>query len=378
MKIPLSRAFIDEDDINSVVEVLKSKWLTGGPKVIEFENKFSNYIGVKHAITVGNCTQALHLSMILLDLKPNDEVIIPTITFASSANCVLFVGAKPVLADIDEKTFNIYPESINEKITSNTKAIIPVHFGGQCCDMKAIGEIAKDHNLKIVEDSAHAIGSTFEGKKAGSFGFTGCFSFYPTKCMTTGEGGMVTTDDDKAAERLRLLRGHYMTKTAYEREREASWYYDVKGLGYNYRLSSINSALGISQLNKVDKMNGMRIKNAQYLTSKLKNIKGIITPFIVPGNKHIFYIYPIRIDQSVLSKTRDEVFNSLAKAGIECSVHYTPLHLLTLYKKMGYKAGDLPVAEKVSNEILSLPIFPSLKKEEMDYIVESLKDTLAS
>jgi len=379
MKIPFFKPFIDEEDIKSVTSVLKSRWLTGGPKVQKFEKKFADYIGARYAIAVGNCTQALHLSMKVLDIGLGDEVIVPTFTFASTANCVLFIGAKPVLVDIDEKTFNISPESILEKITPKTKAIIPVHYAGQCCDMDEIMQIAKDYKLHIVEDCAHAIGSVYKRKRAGTFGITGCFSFYATKCMTTAEGGMVVTNNKKIGEKIKLLRSHCMTKSAYEREKEASWFYDIIDLGYNYRMSDIQAALGISQLRKIDKINNMRIQVAKYLTSKLKHIRGITPPRKAKHRNHIYHLYVIRVDEEVLDYTRDQIFEELVKRGISCSVHYTPLHRFSFYKRLfNFNLKDFPVAEKVYEQIISLPIYPQLQKTEIDYIVSSIKDIIES
>ena len=231
--IPFYVPWINREDKNAVYDALKSRWLTGGPQAANFEKKFADYIGTKHAVAVSSCTAALHLAMRVLNIKSGDEVIVPVLTFAATANAPIFCGAKPVFADIDEKTFNLSPKDMMEKITSKTKAVIPVHYGGQPCDMKEILEIAKDHNLYVVEDCAHSLGAEYDRAKTGALGEMGCFSFYPTKIITTLEGGMITTNNKKLAERIRILREHGMSRTALARESNITWYYDVVDLGYN-------------------------------------------------------------------------------------------------------------------------------------------------
>jgi dTDP-4-amino-4,6-dideoxygalactose transaminase len=236
-ELPFFVPWITDEDRAAVVQVLRSRWLTGGPKAREFEKMFSSYTGAKHSVSVNSCTAALHLAMRALNIGPGDEVIVPVFTFAATANAPLFVGAKPVFADIDEKTFNVSPGEVEQKITEKTKAVIVVHYGGQPCDMKEIMEIAEAHDVEVVEDCAHSLGALYQGKNVGTFGAVGCFSFYPTKIITTIEGGMATTDDAEIADRMRILSEHGMTKTAFARETKASWYYDVVDVGYNYRLN---------------------------------------------------------------------------------------------------------------------------------------------
>jgi len=280
-----------------------------------------------------------------LNIGPRDEVIVPVLTFAATANAPLFVSAKPVFADIDEKTFNISAKEIEEKITKRTKAIIVVHYGGQPCNMKEIMKIGEDHNINVVEDCAHALGAVYQGKKTGSFGTVGCFSFYPTKMITTLEA----------------------------REKEITWYYDVVDLGYNYRLNEIQAALGISQLKRTDTINDKRIKAARYYTKKLKDIEGIITPYEAEDRTHVYHLYVIRVLKEKFGIDRDELFKRLATRGIGTSVHYTPLHLLTFYReKLGYKNQSFPVAERLYEEILSLPIFPTISRAQTNYTVQEI------
>jgi len=372
-KVPFYFPWISKEDKKAVLEALGSRWLTGGPRTREFEEMFANYIGTKYAIAVNSCTAALHLAMRALNIGPGDEVIVPVFTFAATANAPLFVGAKPVFADIDEKTFNISIEDIENKITEKTKAIIVVHYGGQPCDMKEIMQIANQHKIHIVEDCAHSLGAEYMGQKTGSIGVIGCFSFYPTKIITTLEGGMVTTNDEKIAKRIAILREHGMTKGAFEREKRATWRYNVVDLGYNYRLNEVQAAIGISQLKRIDEINKRRIEAAHYYTQKLKEIRGIITPYEAKDRIHVYHLYAIRVVRQENGINRDKLYKRLSAKGIGLSVHYIPLHLLTFYKKMlKYKTGDFPNAEKVYKEIMSLPLYPTLKKAQIDYITEQI------
>lgn len=374
--IPFYVPWITEEDEKAACESLKSRWLTGGPKAAEFEQKFAEYIGVKHAIAVNSCTAGLHLAMRILNIKPADEVIVPVLTFAATANAAIFCGGKPVFADIDEKTFNISPSDILNKITKKTKAIIPVHYGGQSCDMKEILEIAEDHNLQVVEDCAHSLGAEYDGKQTGSFGLMGCFSFYPTKILTTLEGGMITTNNDKVAKKLKLLREHGMSKTAFDRESGDSWYYDVVDLGYNYRLTELQSSLGLSQLGRVNEGNDRRVNTANYYTKKLSSdtFRGIVSPYTASNRSHVFHLYVIKILSDETGVTRDEVFRKLTANGIGAGVHYTPLHLFSFYKKfLNSKPSSFPTAERVYEQILSLPLYPTLTNENVNSVTTKIQ-----
>lgn len=371
--IPFYIPWITNEDKKAVSEAIKSRWLTGGSRAIHFEKMFADYIGVEHAISASSCTAALHLAMRVLNIKPGDEVIVPVFTFAATANAPIFCGAKPLFADVNEKTFNISPEDILNRITRKTKAIIPVHYGGQPCDMKEILDIAEDYKLHVVEDCAHSLGSEYEGKKTGNLGTIGCFSFYPTKIITTMEGGMITTNDEHLARRLRILREHGMTKSASDRESDATWYYDVVDLGYNYRLNEVQAALGISQLKRVEEGIERRIEAAHYYTKKL-SLDGITPPYEDPNRSHIFHLYVIKIQKDVAGITREELFGKLQNNGIGVSVHYTPLHLLSFYKKfLSDNSNTFPVAEQVCEQILSLPLFPTLSKKNIDVITEKIE-----
>jgi perosamine synthetase len=366
--IPFYVPWMTSEDKKAVFQALNSRWLTGGPLVRSFESDFAQYVGVKFAVAVNSCTAALHLAMRALDIGPGDEVIVPDLTFAATANAPIFCGAKPVLTDIDEKTFNISPEQVLNKITSKTKAIIPVHYGGQSCDMKELTEIAHDHHLHIVEDCAHSLGADYEGKKTGTFGDMGCFSFYPTKIITTLEGGMITTNDEKLDTKLRLLREHGMSRNAIERESGATWYYDVVDLGYNYRLTDPQAALGASQLKRIEDGIKRRIRIADYYDKELNAAAkaGLVIPYRAPNRTHIFHLYTLKIPVSQSGATRNELFKKLSLAGIQSSVHYTPLHLMSLYKPfLGKKSNTYPIAEKIYSQILTLPLYPTLTKKKI-------------
>ena len=373
--VPFFVPWISEEDKKAVMQALNSRWLTGGPRTKEFEELFTRYTRSKYSVAVNSCTAALHLAMRALNIGSGDEVIVPVLTFAATANAALFVGAKPIFADVDEKTFNISPREIEQRITEKTKAVIVVHYGGQPCDMKEIMEIAEDHNIEVVEDCAHALGALYRGKNAGTFGAVGCFSFYPTKIITTIEGGMATTEDEQTANKMRVLRDHGMTKTAFDREDKASWYYDVVDLGYNYRMNEVQAVLGIVQLKRIDDINEKRCTAAKYYTKRLSDIEGIITPYEAEDRTHLYHLYVIRVLQEKFGVNRDELFRDLSASGIGTSVHYTPLHQLTFYKKLCSGKQSFPVAERVSKEILSLPLFPTMSKSQIDFVAEEIAKT---
>lgn len=356
--IPISKIIISQDEERAVLEVLRSGNLVQGEKVLEFEKEFAEYIGAKFPVAVSNGTTALHLALLSLGLGTGDEVITTPFSFIASTNAILYVGAKPVFVDIKED-FNIDASKIEEKITKNTKAILPVHLFGNPCDMDIIMDTARKFSLKVIEDAAQAHGAEFNGKKVGSFGDYGCFSFYATKNMTTGEGGMIVTEDKDLYEKLKMLRSHGSSKR---------YYHDF--LGFNFRMTDIQAAIGIEQLKKLDEFNSKRIENALYLNGKLKNIKGIVFPKIDKNKKHVFHQYTI-IVTSDFPLNREDLRTSLKERGIECAVYYP----LPIHKQESMNAlGDLnlPVCEKLSQQVISLPIGPSLKAEDLDYIVEVL------
>lgn len=362
--IPISKPFVGEEEVNAVADVIRSGMIAQGPKVSEMETKFSQFCNIKHTIALNSGTAGLHTALNVIGIKHGDEVITTPFTFISTANTIVMQGAKPIFADIDEETFNINPEKIKEKITDKTKAIVTVDLYGHLCDYDKINETAKNNNLVVIEDSCQAIGAEYNGKKAGSFGDIGVFSFYATKNITCGEGGAITTDNDEYAENAKLFRQHGRSKmTAYE----------YTNLGYNYRMTDINAAMLLEQLKKIDFITKKRIENAEYLSKILGNIKGIKVPVIKEGHKHVFCQYTIKVDDFKLS--RDELIEHLKNKGINSAVYYPkPLHLCEHFEKLGYKEGDFPVAEKLSKQVLSLPVHPSLTREQLGQIVNAIQE----
>ncbi|MDD3984595.1 MAG: DegT/DnrJ/EryC1/StrS family aminotransferase [Methanobacterium sp.] len=356
--IPIAKPSIADDEIEEVVKVLKSGFIAQGPKVAEFEEKFAEYIGVKHGVAVSSGTTALHIALLAADIGQNDEVITTPFTFAATGNSVLYVGAKPVFIDIDSKTYNLNPENIERAITDKTKAIMPVHLYGQPAEMDSIKKIAENYDLIVIEDAAQAHGAIYKGKKTGSLGDMGCFSFYPTKNMTTGEGGIITTDNEEIAEKARVLRSHG------ESER-----YTHVVLGYNFRMTDIAAGIGIVQLKRLDKFNERRIENAKYLTEQINKINGITTPFVASQSTHVYHQYTIRVE-----KSRDELIEFLNKEGIGTGIHYpTPIYNQKLYQDLGFSA-TCPETEAASAEVLSLPVHPLLEKNDLEKIVSVLRE----
>jgi len=371
MKIPYFVPWITKSDKNFVQKALSQRWLTSGPFLQKFEKKFCNIIGTKFSCGVGSATHALHLSARTLEIKPGDEVIVPTFTFAATANAVIYCGAKPIFADVDPETFNILPKDIEKKITKKTRAIIPVHYGGQSCDMNEIMRIAKKYNIKIIEDCAHALGSTYFKKKCGNIGNIGCFSFYPTKIITTGEGGMVTCNNPKLFKKINLLRSQALSISAKQREKTAEWKYDILDLGYNYRLDEIRSSLGLSQISRLSIINKKRIKIASEYTKLIKKIKGITVPQIKSNRNHIFHLYTIKIEKN-FHLSRDKLFDNLLSKGIGTSVQFYPLHLMSYYKKNFPSKKPLPNASTLKDIVISLPIYPTMSLKHVEYVVSQL------
>jgi len=353
--IPIAKPLMGEEEKQAIVAVLESGMLAQGPKVEEFERAFAAMCGVRHAVATSSGTTALHLALLAHGIDSGDEVVTSPFTFIASANCILFVGAKPVFVDIDECSYNIDPSLVEARITPRTKAIMPVHLFGNPCDMEAIMAIATRHGLVVIEDAAQAHGASINGKKVGSFG-TGCFSFYPTKNMTTAEGGMVTSDDDQVAERVRLLRNHGMKRR---------YYHDC--LGYNFRMTDLQAALGLAQLAKLEVFNEKRIANARYLTEHLRDV--VITPQVKEGYRHVFHQYTIRVKGD-----RDKIIEQLGKRGIGTGIYYPlPVHKQSIYQELGY-TDCLPVAEAMSREVLALPVHPALARDDLDRIVQAVSE----
>ena len=371
MNVPLFVPWISKDDLNSVNKALKSPQLTDGPMLRKFESQFSKLTKSKFSIGVSNGTEALHLSLVALGIGKGDEVIIPDMTFIATSNAVVLTGAKPVLADIDS-SLNISIDSIQKNITKKTKAIIPVHFAGFSCNMKKIIQIAKKNNLKIIEDCAHSIGTYFNKKHVGTFGDTGCFSFYPTKNITTIEGGMIITNSKITAKKLQSLRNHGLSRTLLQRNKKnVPWEYDIQTPGYNFRLDEIRSTLGISQLKRLKLMNRMRKSAANYYSQKLKNIPGIEIPNLSEANNHVYHLYIIRITPE-FGFTRNIIHKKLFMKGIHTTVHYKPLHTFSFFKNSLPKNKQFPNSVKAFTECLSLPLYPKITRIQQDYVIDNL------
>ena len=362
--IPIAKPYIGEEEISAVVNVLKSGTIAQGPKVRELEEKFAKMCGAKHAVAVNSGTAALHSSLYVAGIKDNDEVITTPFTFIATANSILMQRARSIFADIDEETFNIDPENIQKKLTRKTKAIMSVNLYGQACDYDAIKDIAESKNLRIIEDAAQSVGAEYKGIKSGNLGDIAGFSFYATKNIACGEGGIITTNNEDYAENAKLFRQHGRSKMSS---------YEYVNLGYNYRSTDISAAIMLEQLKKLDFINKKRIENASYLSKGLQKIKGIKVPITKNERKHVFHQYTIRVDGFKLR--RDKLAEHLTEKGIGNGVYYPkPLHLLDHYKVFGYKKGDFPVAEKACNEVLSLPVHPYLTKEQMDLIINAIAE----
>jgi len=366
--IPYGMQTIEGDDIEAVVEVLKSAYLTQGPKIAEFEYALCDATGAKYAVAVASGTAALHLASMAIDIKPGDEVITSPLTFAASANCVLYCGAVPVFADIDADTMLLDIEDVKQKITPKTKAIIPVNYGGEVCDMDAYETLAAKHGLSLIQDCAHSIGSTIRGKHQGSYPGSQIWSFHPVKTITTGEGGAVTTNDVTLYRKLMRLRSHGITRdlSDYVHDNEGSWYYEMLDLGYHYRLTDMQCALGVSQLKKLARFSERRREIVRRYNEAFEGLSLRVqrTP---DWSEPVRHLYTVRLNDAT---RRREVFDLLKSKGIGVNVHYIPVYLMPYYKKLGYKRGLCPVAEEAYNSMITLPLHPKMTDEQVEYVVE--------
>ncbi|VDH00936.1 UDP-4-amino-4-deoxy-L-arabinose--oxoglutarate aminotransferase [Lysinibacillus sphaericus] len=363
---------IDEDDIAAVVETLRSPFLTQGPKVEEFEKSIAEYVGAKYAVAFSNGTAALHGACYAAGIGSDDEVITTPITFAATSNAVLYCGGIPVFADIDPNTYNIDPNEIKKKITSRTKAIIPVDFTGQPVDLDEIISVAKEHNLVVIEDGAHSLGATYKQQQIGSQADMTMFSFHPVKPITTGEGGIITTNSKEYYEKLKLFRSHGIQKKPYSQE-QGDWYYEMTDLGFNYRMNDIQAALGLSQLNKLDGFINRRRAIVALYNEKLANVAGVILPKQLADTESGWHLYMIQLDDRVLKKSRKEIFDEMRTLNIGVHVHYIPVYLHPYYRELGYKKGICPVAEEWYERALTLPIFPEMTEKDIEDVVQSIK-----
>lgn len=375
--IPYGRQSIDEDDIKAVVEVLRSDWLTTGPKVAEFERAFAEYVGAEHAVAVSSGTAALHAAMYALEIGPEDEVIVPAMTFASTANSVVFQGGTPIFCDVDPGTLLIDVSSAESKITSRTKAIIAVDYTGQPCEYDELQTVANKHRLALIADACHSLGGKYKERPVGSLAELSVFSFHPVKHITTGEGGMITTDKDHLANRLRIFRNHGITTDFKQREEQGSWYYEMVELGYNYRITDIQCALGLSQLGKLSLWLDRRREIARIYNEAFSDVP-VITPLKMRTDvSHAYHLYPIQLELENLTSDRGVIFSSLRQSGIGANVHYIPVHLHPFYRKrFGTKPGDCPVAESAYERLLTLPLHPNMSAQDIDKVVSIVRETV--
>lgn len=368
--IPYGRQTIEEDDIQAVVDVLRSDYLTTGPKIAEFEKMVADYVGAKYAVAISNGTSALHAACFAAGIQPGDEVITTPLTFAASSNCVLYCGGTPVFADVDPKTYNIDPEDIRRKITDKTKAIIAVHLAGQPCDMDEIHKIAKEHDLIVIEDGAHALGSVYKGKKVGTLSDMTTFSFHPVKPITTGEGGMIVTDNEEFYQKMMLFRSHGITRDENLMTRnDGPWFYQQLDLGYNYRITDIQCALGCSQMKKLDRFLALRKEIVARYNEAFADCENIIIPYQLPETESGWHLYIVQVKNC----DRRKVFEALREHGIAVNVHYIPVYLHPYYQEHGYKDVHCRNAEEVYSHIISLPLYPTLTEEQQQYVIETLK-----
>jgi len=374
-KIPLFKIHWDEEDIESIAKVIRrGTYWTTGPEIEELEKNIADFIGMKYALSFNSGTSALHSDLLAHDIT-SGEVIVPSFTFISTANSVVLAGAKPVFAEIEDESYGLDAENVKEKINKKTKAIIPVHYGGgPCKEIKALRKIAEDHGLILIEDAAESLGSKIDNKMVGAFGHSSMFSFCQNKIITSGEGGIVVTDSKDIYQKLKLIRSHgrVESKEDYFSTTEELDYIQI---GYNYRMSSISAALILSQFGKIDKIMKLRIEKARYLNNKLSEIKSIKIPIELKNSFHVYQMYTLQLKDN---KSRDKLQKHLTKAGIMTKIYFNPVHLKTFYReKFKYKKGDLPITEKISEKVLTLPLYPELTEKEMDYITYEIKNCVS-
>ncbi|ASZ63228.1 DegT/DnrJ/EryC1/StrS family aminotransferase [Bacillus subtilis] len=375
--LPYSLPLIGKEEIQEVTETLESGWLSKGPKVQQFEKEFAAFVGAKHAVAVNSCTAALFLALKAKGIGPGDEVITTPLTFSSTANTIIHTGATPVFADIDENTLNIDPVKLEAAVTPRTKAVVPVHFGGQSCDMDAILAIAQNHGLFVLEDAAHAVYTTYKQRMIGSIGDATAFSFYATKNLATGEGGMLTTDDEELADKIRVLSLHGMSKAAWNRySSNGSWYYEVESPGYKMNMFDLQAALGLHQLKRLDDMQKRREEIAGRYQTAFQQIPGLITPFVHDDGRHAWHLYVLQVDEKKAGVTRSEMITALKdEYNIGTSVHFIPVHVHPYYQKQfGYKEADFPNAMNYYKRTLSLPLYPSMSDDDVHDVIEAVRD----
>lgn len=375
--LPYGRQFIDEDDIQGVVDTLRSDWITTGPKIAEFESRFAQQVGAQEAVALCNGTAALHAAMYALGISPGDEVIVPTMTFAASANCVVYQGGKPIFVDVEPHNLLVDPERIDSKINSRTKAIVAVDYAGHPCDYDALQTIAERYGLALVADACHALGGAYKGRSVGTLADLTTFSLHPVKHITTGEGGVVCTNDPEMAKRMRIFRNHGIDNDHCSRQAQGSWFYQMVDLGYNYRLTDFQCALGISQLRKLPFRVARRQEIAHLYNQALSQVPALRSLTVSTNVHHAYHLYVIELDLERLVVDRATIFKALRAEGIGVNVHYVPVHLHPFYKqRFGTQLGLCPIAENAYHRILSLPIYPEMTGRDVDDVVSALQKVL--
>jgi len=377
--LPYSLPWVGEDEIAEVVDSLRSHWITTGPKTKQFEAGLAAYVGARNAIAVSSCTAALHIALAALGVSSGDEVIVPTLTFCATANVVVHLGAKPVLVDTG-MDYQISVEAIERAITPRTKAVVPVHYGGQACDLEEILALAERKGIAVIEDAAHAIGSVYRGRKIGTHGRASAFSFYATKNMTTGEGGAISTDDDKLAERMRLLSLHGMSRDAWQRYSETgSWYYEVVAPGFKCNMTDLQASLGLHQLRRLDGFIASRQRIARQYQEALAGLPELFLPEERPDRNHVYHLYPVRLDVDRLRIDRAEFIRLLQEARIGASVHFIPLHRHPYYRETyGYRPEQFPCCETLYRGLLSLPLYPKMTAEDVSDVIGTVTGIIES
>jgi perosamine synthetase len=376
--LPYGRQSIGEDDIQAVVSVLRSDWLTTGPKVAEFEEAFADYVGAKHAVSFSSGTAALHGAAFAAGLKPGDEAITTPLTFAATANCVLYQGATPVFADVSPDTLNLDPEKVAKRITPRTRAALPVDYAGHPPDLDAFRALASRHGLIVIEDASHALGAEYRGRRTGSIADMTVFSFHPVKHLATGEGGMVTTDRADFAETLRQFRNHGISSDARRRQADGQWHYEMVLLGFNYRLTDIACALGLSQLKKLAQNLSRRREIAALYSQAFRDLDAVIVPAVRAGANPAWHLYPIRLNLEKLCAGRRQVFRALRAENIGVNVHYIPVNLHPYYREhLGHHAGEYPIAENAYERLISLPMFHGMSDQDVEDVIAAVKKVTA-
>jgi dTDP-4-amino-4,6-dideoxygalactose transaminase len=376
IQVPFHRADFDEEAVQAVAEVIRSGWLTMGAKTFEFERQFAEYVGARFAIAVSSCTAALHLCLEAVGIRAGDEVLVPTTTFTATAEVITYFGARPIFVDIDSKTMNLDVRDATRRITQQTRAIIPVHFAGQPCDIDEIRDLAATNNIHAIEDAAHSLPASYKGQSVGKLSELTAFSFYATKTLSTGEGGMITTEDKSYAQRMQLMRLHGISRDAWKRYAvKNAWRYEVLENGFKYNFTDLQAALGTVQLRKCTRMARDRERIAQSYNQAFSGIESLEIPYVHSDRESAWHLYVLRLNLDRCRIDRDKFIEELGDLGVCVSVHFIPLHLQPVYQRVyGYKRGDLPQAETEYARCFSLPIYPSMTQEEVDYVISSVLD----